>query len=163
MEQSNFDRTKTIHFRLAEPGSFYDGHVMRIVTRDLGGVLAEVSATTTGKSLSEFQKENPGTVVGGIRADSLEAEIAKMSDEQLAAWGLKRESDPEMETAPAPEPEHAAKPTVTFPLHRGFGRWECSDGTMFDTKGEPNKDLAAAYEMQLKEDAELEEMGDDEE
>lgn len=119
---------KTISYRMAESGSYYEGQVLRVVTADVGnGINAVLSATTTGMELADFQKTYPKQPVDGQTGNTLADEISMMDDDALAAMGLKRVEGTFKTERPERE-EEDLEPTYNYPVHEGYSWWRLSNG-----------------------------------
>lgn len=142
-EQGRADASKRITFRMAPDGSYYQGKVMRVVTRDLGGQQHVLSETSTGLEYDEFTELYPTEPVDGRSATNLADDLRSLSDEKLAKLGLKRMDDFEPEPEPEEEEEDLS-PTYIYPVDQGYSWYLCSDG-----KKVQGKAAAKAYQAKL--------------
>jgi hypothetical protein len=130
--------SKIITYRMAPENSFYESHVMRVVTQDLGGIIVVLSETTTGMTIDEFLEKYPKQKVDGRSAESFMADVSRLTDEQLAEMGLKRVGGTKQ--APKPErEEEVIEPTFNYPIHEGYGWYQLSNGLKAKGKEEAVK------------------------
>ncbi len=131
---------KTISFRMAPENDYYQGQVMRVVTRQLGNVRAVLSETTTGMSFDEFAEKHPTEPVDGRSAQSTADLVQGLTDEELERYGLVRQEGVERVVTPEKE-EEVLEPTFNYPVHVGFGNWKLSDQRIV-SKAEGGKEKA---------------------
>jgi len=149
------DRDKRITFCVAPEGSYYEGTILRVVTRVIGGQKVETSSTSTGMTMAEFQERHPEIPIGGMSVESLHEQIKLMTDEQLAKLGLSRQEGVTQTLPRVREPE-PTEPTFHYPKLRGFGSWETSDGEVFSKEG-GGKEAAKEHEDAIEKQALLDE------
>jgi hypothetical protein len=125
---------KVISYRIAPSGDYYEGHVLRVVTADIGnGIQAVLSATTTGMELEEFQRAYPNVPVDGQTGRTLADEVSMMDAEDLSALGLKRVEGVTKKERPRRE-EEDLKATYIYPVHEGYGWYRLSNGNKVKSK-----------------------------
>ena len=130
---------RVVSYVMAPEDNFYEGMVMRRVTAHLdNGMKIVLSETTTGMELDEFQEKYPNERVDGQTGGTIRDEISYMTDEQLAAMGLKRVEGAERKKRPEKESE-VLEPSYTYPYPTGYGWYMLSSGKKAKGKAEAQR------------------------